>query len=214
MAIWSSLSSSKNAVFNLLIQTVLLFSILQTSVALFSQPTHWGWVSVQKNGYGTWCYLPSANAVRTVACDGASSDFATVLDVHLNQGLSIAYYNGVDNTFLGGANYTLPVGANMPVIRLCVSGLAGDGYYYETICVNAIADNQLENSPYCEVALVQKQVTDGCYMPDAVRSASTSSSGVAGCTAVSVSGDSSGVLLGKFSSIFVAVIGVRALLQF
>jgi len=191
MAIWSSMSNgfgSTNAGLNLLIRVALILSTLQTSFALFSQTTRWYTVSVQRNSQGAWCYLPVANAVREVSCKGTTSDFASVMNVHLNQGLSIAYYNGIDNVLLGGANYSLPVGANMPIIRLCVSGRGGDGYYYETICVNAVADNTLANTPYCQIALGQKQVTDGCYEPNVVRTASSigsSGPGVASCTAVS-----------------------------
>ena len=177
-----------------LIRLGLVVSILQTSFALFSQTTHWTGLTIQKNSQGAWCFLPwAAYPVRTVACTGSSSDFATVLDVHLNQGLSIAYYNGIDNTLLGGANYSLPVEANMPIIRLCVSGLAGDGYYYETICTNAVADNVWENSPACQVALGQKAVTDGCYDPSKVRTGGGTGTSTEGamCTCTGVSGGSS-----------------------
>jgi hypothetical protein len=144
-----------------------------------------------------------------------------VLNVHLNQGLSIAYYNGIDNALLGGADYSLPAPANMPIIRLCVSGQAGDGYYYETICVNAVADNVLANTPYCEVALGQKQVTDGCYVPNVTWTA-PSSTGAATYTAGAYGGSGSGGsnyinsaagIEVKFalSSIFVAIIVVSML---
>ena len=202
---------------DLLIRLGLVFSALQTSFALFNQPTRWYDVSVQKNSQGTWCYVPVADAVRTVACTSTSgytsSNFASVLDVHLNQGLSIAYYNGVDNTLLGGANYSLPVGANMPIIRLCVSGLAGDGYYYETICTNAVADNVLANSPYCQVALGQKAVTDGCYEPGKVRTGGGTSIAGAMCTGVSggssyMSGDLAKLVNRSHVLAVVAVVGM------
>ena len=153
--------------FSTLLRFLLIFSTIRTSCALFSQTTRWYGVSIQKNSQGTFCYLPVANAVRETACKGSSADFASVLDVHLNQGLSIAYYNGVDNAILGGSNYSLPAGPNMPIIRLCVSGRAGDGYYRETLCVNAIEDNRLSapNNPSCQVAVAQKFVSDGCYEP-------------------------------------------------
>src|SRR6266568_4932661 len=149
-----------------LLRLLLIFSTIPTSFALFSQTTRWHGVSIQKNSQGTFCYVPEANAVRETACKGSgAADFATVLDVHLNQGLSIAYYNGVDNAILGGSNYSLPAGPNIPIIRLCVSGKAGDGHYRETVCVNAVEDNRLSNSPYCQVAVAQKLVSDGCYEP-------------------------------------------------
>jgi hypothetical protein len=227
MAVWSSSSrsiGSKTAILNLLIRVALAFSTLQTSFALFSQPTRWpqGTVSVQRNSAGTFCYLPVANAVREVTCRGAASDFGSVLDVHLNQGLSIAHYNGIDNVLLGGANYSLPVGANMPIIRLCVSGRAGDGYYYETICMNALADNTLWAPTYCQVAVGQKQVTDGCYEPNVVRTGPTGSSvrTSGGAIYTPSSGGpytSKSAIPARFciasGSIFVAVVVIRTLLQ-
>ena len=201
----------------LLIGLGLVFSFLQTSFAMFSQTTRWDGVSVQKNSQGTWCYLPTAGyPVRTVACTGTSSDFASVLDVHLKQGLSIAYYNAIDNTLLGGANYSLPVGANMPIIRLCASGLGGDGYYYETICTNAAADNVLANYPYCQVALGQKAVTDGCYDPSKVGRVAVSSAGDAMCTGVSGGSSMSGdlaKLVNMGHTILVVVVMVGTALQ-
>lgn len=177
---------------------------------------------MQKNTNGTWCYLPAANSVRAVACAGAASNFATVMNVHLNQGLSIAYYNGVDNVLLGGANYSLPVGANMPIIRLCMSGRAGDGLYDETLCVNALSDNLVYNTPYCQVTLAQKEVTDGCYEPLSKlykAPSSVSDSGAAICTGgvYGTTRTSKSVIPAKFSiarsGVFVAVVVVRTLLQ-
>jgi len=108
----------------------------------------------------------------------------------------------------------------MPIIRLCVSGRAGDGLYYETICVNALADNVVYNQdyPYCQVTLAQKEVTDGCYKPPGdffKAGSSVSDSGAAVCTGVS--GGTYTSNSAKFSiassGVFVAVIVVRTLLQ-
>lgn len=146
--------------------TFLLLVALSISAVLgrFTQPTCWYNLCVQQNAAGTWCYIPQSGDTRATTCTGSGADMATVLDVHLRQGLSIAYYNGVGNEFLGGASYSLP--ANHGIIRLCVSGRAGDGNY-ETLCVDASADNVLSGSPYCQVALPQDNVTDGCYDPHA-----------------------------------------------
>lgn len=163
MAISIASHRCKSAFVSLLLQVAILSSTVH---ALFTQTTHWNTVYIQKNSHGTFCYLPDAlTGPRETTCKGIGADFVSVLEVHLNQGLSIAYYNGVDNTFLGGADYSLPVGPTMPIIRLCVSGRAGDGIYLGTLCLNAIGDNVLGNYPFCQVAVAQKSVTDGCYQP-------------------------------------------------
>ena len=128
--------------------------------ARFNLETCSGKDCIMQNGEGTWCYFPALGETRATVCDGGDVDFTRVLGVHSRQGLSIAYYNGVDNTLLGGADWPLP--ANPGVVRLCVSGATGAGTY-QTLCVNAVADNNLSNSPYCRVAVGQDNVTDGCY---------------------------------------------------
>jgi hypothetical protein len=85
------------------------------------------------------------------------------MEVHLSQGFSIAFYNGVDNTFLGGANFSVP--ANPGIMRMCVSGQAGNGQL-KTVCVNVLVDNAYESTDFCEVARGQQNVTDGCYNPN------------------------------------------------
>ena len=125
---------------------------------------------IQQNAAGTWCYIPDVSPrLVTTSCTGTNSisdaNFATVLEVHLAQGLSVAYYNGIDNSLLGGANYSIP--SNPGVIRLCVSGQSGDGNY-QTVCMNTVADNTFFASSYCEVIRGQKNVTDGCYSPNVV----------------------------------------------
>jgi len=125
---------------------------------------------IQQNAAGAWCLIPDASRdVVATTCTGTSGitnpNFATVLEVHLAQGLSIAYYNGIDNSLLGGANYSIP--SNPGVTRLCASGQSGDGNY-QTICVNAVADNTFGGGAYCQVIRAQKNVTDGCYSPNVV----------------------------------------------
>lgn len=123
---------------------------------------------IQQNAAGAWCYILVSGLTRDTSCNGdgnESPEFATVLEVHLAQSLSIAYYNGVDNTFLGGANY--PISATPGIIRLCASGMSGDGNL-QTLCVNAVADNAFANRPYCHVLRGQNNVSDGCYNPNQV----------------------------------------------
>jgi hypothetical protein len=151
---------------------VLIFSLVVSSTpfahARFTTTTCVGTECIQQNAGGAWCYIPVSGLTRATSCNGGSdesTDFATVLEVHLAQTLSIAYYNGVDNTFLGGANY--PISATPGIIRLCASGRSGDGIV-QTLCVNAVADNAFANSPYCHALRSQNNVSDGCYDPNEV----------------------------------------------
>ena len=139
----------------------------------FTKTTCWiglNTACIQHNAAGAWCYIPNvAGGIVATSCTGTDSytdtDFATVLEVHLAQGLSVAYYNGIGNSFLGGADYPIP--SNPGVIRLCASGQSGDGNYL-TVCMNALADNTFGATSYCAVIRGQKNVTDGCYPPDVV----------------------------------------------
>ena len=141
--------------------------------ARFTKTTCWTGMNtacIQQNAAGAWCFIPNvAGGIVATSCTGADSytdaDFATVLEVHLAQGLSVAYYNGIGNSLLGGADYPIP--SNPGVIRLCASGQSGDGNYL-TACMNALADNTFGASSYCDVIRRQKNVTDGCYSPDVV----------------------------------------------
>ena len=126
---------------------------------------------IQQNAAGAWCFIPNiANGLVATSCTAGigsinDADFATVLEVHLAQGLSVAYYNGIGNFFLGGADYPIP--SDPGIIRLCASGQSGDGNYM-TVCLNALADNTFGATSYCVVIRGQKNVTDGCYPPDVV----------------------------------------------
>jgi len=141
--------------------------------ARFTKTTCWDGgnnACIQQNAAGAWCYIPNVPDGRVgTSCTGDHSytgaDFAIVLEVHVAQGLSVAYYNGIDNALLGGADYSIP--SNPGVIRLCASGQAGDGGD-QTICTNAVVDNAFGGSPYCNVMRGQKNVTDGCYSPNQV----------------------------------------------
>ena len=82
--------------------------------------------------------------------------------VHLNTTTSIGYY-GPDNTRYGGAEWSVPQ-VNPGRVTLCVSGRAGDGTY-QTACMFVTADNTLPIPGGCWIAVAQKTVTDGCYIP-------------------------------------------------
>jgi hypothetical protein len=121
---------------------------------------------IQQNAAGAWCFIPNIRpGLVATSCTGGYADFATVLEVHLAQGLSVAYYNGIDNSLLGGADYSIP--SNPGIIRLCLSGQSGDGNY-QTQCLNALADNTFGAGLYCVVIRGQNNVTDGCYTPNVV----------------------------------------------
>jgi hypothetical protein len=123
---------------------------------------------VQRNANGTWCYYPIYSPTQT-ACSGSSfsttnSEYQGVLNVHIAQGLSVAYYGG-DLTILGGADYSLPAGAG--IVYLCASGEIGVGQF-ETVCMTATKDNSIatDGFDFCAVGIPQQSVTDGCYNPN------------------------------------------------
>ncbi|TEB32341.1 hypothetical protein FA13DRAFT_1813299 [Coprinellus micaceus] len=159
---------------------VLIFALSTPITASFTQTTCWGSNCIQQNSEGTWCYIPAAGATRATTCTGTSIDWANVLEKHLQQGLSIAYYNGAGDTFAGGAD--LAIGDNPGVMRLCMSGQSGDGNY-QTTCVNVNADNQIPTTGGCTVIRAQAEVSDGCYdpkmnVPDALTASITPPPGV------------------------------------
>jgi len=91
---------------------------------------------------------------------------SAVMAVHLKQGLSVAYYSGVDNSLLGGADFPFPSSGG--IVRICVSGKAGDGSY-QTFCENIHQDNDIfgvAGDPFCIIAVGQDFVSDGCYVPE------------------------------------------------
>lgn len=128
--------------------------------AAFTLPTAYGTNVVQQNAKGQWCYYPGVAQTKAVSCTG---DFIAVSLVHLNTTVSIGYY-GPDNTRYGGAEWSVPQ-VNPGRVTLCVSGQAGDGTY-QSACVFVTTDNSLPlyNSA-CVIAIAQKNVTDGCYVP-------------------------------------------------
>ena len=149
-----------------------LFTLLAlqfTSVhGLFTETSCYGSNCVQQDSQGRWCYVPDSRTSSDGSCNGAPGRDASmdaVMAVHLNQGLSIAYYSGVDNSLLGGADFPFPSSGG--IVRLCLSGKAGDGSY-QTFCENIHQDNNiagLAGDPYCIIAVGQNFVSDGCYVP-------------------------------------------------
>lgn len=154
------------------LQIVLAAWMVEVS-ARYNLPTCWPSTPdqcIKRNANGTWCYYPSAAPKTWVVptncsteIDGhGASNFITVMQSHLQQHLSVAYYSGVDNQLLGGSDW--PVPAVPGIVRLCVSGLAADGRY-RTTCTNADSDNALPPNtvPWCTVTYAQPNIQDGCY---------------------------------------------------
>ncbi|KIK01752.1 hypothetical protein K443DRAFT_550687 [Laccaria amethystina LaAM-08-1] len=139
----------------------LLISFAHIGLSAFTETTKSGKDYVEPNSAGTWCYYPAAKSNLDVACVGKQAEFLSVMDAHLAQGVSISYY-GANNQRLGGAEY--PVKTTSGKVYLCLSGRAGDGTY-KTECELSTLDNRFGGSSPCALAVSQKTVTDGCYVP-------------------------------------------------
>ncbi|EDR15945.1 uncharacterized protein LACBIDRAFT_301455 [Laccaria bicolor S238N-H82] len=146
-----------------LIGSILLLSVLPSfSYGLFTQSTCSGSGCVQQQDTGAWCYVPKSGETALLDCIESQSDVQSVMNVHLTQDLSIAYYHGMDYSRFGGASW--PVFATTSVVHLCISGYAEDGTL-QTLCVNVNEDDTISGSPYCEIADAPHVVSDGCYEP-------------------------------------------------
>ena len=139
---------------------LLIFSA-HAALSAFTKTARSGKDYVEPNTAGTWCYYPGTDSNIDVACVGNKAALAPVIDAHISQGVSISYY-GADNQRLGGAEY--PVKTTGGKVYLCLSGRAGDGTY-KTECEVSTADNQFGLLSRCALAVSQKTVTDGCYVP-------------------------------------------------
>jgi hypothetical protein len=131
------------------------------------------------------CYVPDGTTV-IVPCSGAGhADLATVFQTHLRQDLSIAYYNAVDNSRLGGIDFTVP--SDGSIVRLCLSGQAAGGDLW-TLCLDAMGDNTLSGSPvYCKLRQAPAHVSDGCYGRSSVAGNTTTITSSKGGAATSTS---------------------------
>ena len=149
---------------------ILLLAFQFTFVhGLFTKTSCYGSNCVQQDSQGRWCYVPDPRSSTDVTCKGGyarDASMSAVMAVHLKQGLSVAYYSGVDNSLLGGADFPFPSSGG--IVRICVSGKAGDGSY-QTFCENIHQDNDiygLTGDPFCIIAVGQDFVSDGCYVPE------------------------------------------------
>lgn len=122
---------------------------------------------VQRTQDGLFCYVGIAGQASESDCKGASADFAGVLAAHNAQHLSMAYYDGQNRPFPGGIDFEVP--GDGRVVRLCLSGLAGNGEL-QTACANVDKDNQLWSGtgPTCLVLGGPVEVSDGCYADEQV----------------------------------------------
>ncbi|KIM83155.1 hypothetical protein PILCRDRAFT_452674 [Piloderma croceum F 1598] len=159
--------------------------------AAFTIPTDSNTDVVQQNAKRQWCYYPAVVQTQAVSCTG---DFIAVSLVHLNTTIAIGYY-APDNTRYGGAEWAVPQ-VNPGRVTLCVSGQAGDGTY-QSACMFVTADNSLPlYGSACLIAIAQKNVTDGCYVPGEL--AFTTSTALPGSTAHPNSNSDSAMSISKF----------------
>ena len=141
-----------------------IFLLSQQVLSLFTEGACWPGTArcIQRRaGTDSWCFVAVARDSTTTSCVGSAVDFQRVLAEHLSQDLSIAYYDGASNRRLGGAAEYNVTGVE-GIIRLCASGLAGNGVLY-TICTNVASDNVFNGSPACVVIGGPTRVNDGCY---------------------------------------------------
>lgn len=137
----------------------------------------WNYNCVREDTPGNICYYPAGSQTNSTFCSGGHSlDFAfeTVLGTHLNQTLSIAYYDPNTYVKLGGVNYSLSgLNTNTSNVTLCLSGQVGHSNEYQTMCESAKYDNDITlPGSYCLVDVAQHVVSDGCYvaMPNTTNS--------------------------------------------
>jgi hypothetical protein len=156
---------SLRPIFILLIATPLL---CRSAFNNASDP-NWCWSNncVEEKSPGHICYFPAANQTNATSCSGGhdlDSSYQSVVDIHLAQSLSIAYYMPLTNVKLGGVNYSLSTLAPNTSITICLSGQVGSGGAYQTLCEPADVDNDItEPGPFCQIAIAQHYVSDGCY---------------------------------------------------
>lgn len=116
-----------------------------------------------------WCFKPNdslGNSSQSLgpdpstSCVTNSSDFASVMAVHLTGNHSIGYYN-LNNTFLGNDSFPVPTNQNL---FLCMSGPGGDARL-RSWCCDAQQDNEYCNSGRnpCIVDTGPTTVVDKCY---------------------------------------------------
>ena len=141
--------------------TAILFTVHVAFAAITMPLTSYG-NAVQQNSAGTWCYYPKVDRDLQTICRGPSADYQAVVDAHINQTISVSYYNAA-LVRVGGAEWLLPASAQEKTY-LCLSGRAGDGSY-QTSCGLSTRDNVIYTLFRCDVAVGQRVVTDGCYVP-------------------------------------------------
>ena len=133
----------------------------------------WCWDDncVLEKSPGTICYYPAGGETNSTSCTGGhdqNTAFQAVVNTHLAQGLSIAYYMPVTNERLGGVNYSVSAANLAPntTITLCLSGQLGSDSSWQTLCEPAGFDNDITYpGSYCLLAVGQHYVSDGCYTP-------------------------------------------------
>ena len=146
--------------------------------AAFTRDALWKLDEIRHNYAGSFCFQPGTVHERTCTND----TLASLMSAHINNtrgaGLSIAYYDLVDYSTLGGASWngwndtTLPSGLCMTGAENSPSTRTTNGPQYLTVCRFADRDNDHDvpsaHVQECAIALPQAFVEDGCYVPPAL----------------------------------------------
>jgi hypothetical protein len=139
---------------------VFIVCYCQATFGAFTLPQTFHGGSLEQNQHGSWCYYPTTRR-RELACRTARAHLNAALQSHLRQNASVGYYNPAGER-LGGPEFAIPA---PPVgrIHLCVSGNSGS--LPQTRCETVTRDNEIGSNLACTVARLQRNVSDGCYVP-------------------------------------------------
>src|SRR5262245_7626751 len=142
---------------------VALLLCARPAFSAFNTTVTWAGDVIRQNAQGTWCYYPNSRPVGGLTCSGGQGlepQYSGVLTAHLAATVSIGYYDQ-GYTRLGGAEWPIPPGIGS--VFLCASGRRPEGGAYLSFCERVSQDNEFQTPSWCEVALGQAVVTDGCY---------------------------------------------------
>lgn len=147
----------------------LLVNALPRTAAAFTRPTHWKLNSIEPTYAGTPCFHPGPDPAFTRSC--SNTTLSALLNAHINNnhgaGLSIAYYDLLDISVLGGAGWT-DWDDVAPPVGVCMSGaVTGLDNIYSTTCRFSVTDDDHDipsaHTEECSVGRPQLRVIDGCY---------------------------------------------------
>jgi len=148
----------------------LLFVAALPADTAFTRPARWKLDDIEQTYAGSWCYRPGASSNSRGHC--SNSTLKGLLHVHIKNdhgaGLSIAYYDPVDGSAIGGASWASWDTVALPV-GVCMSDQVDGLEACTTTCRFSIADNDHDTPSShlweCAVNQAQLRVADGCYTP-------------------------------------------------